>query len=177
MKPNRNPNSARLLSVRSMDEGDLEALRQPSHRPSLRGIKDAHHVLARYLASGLKLHEIAELSGYSIARISTLRSDPAVQNLVAHYRTVLDEGWAKAHDTMATFAIGNMLKAERQISEKLDEADEAGETLPMKELLALTADRMDRFGYGKKTTAVNVNVDFAKNLEAAIARTKRIAAE
>jgi hypothetical protein len=32
---------------------------------------------------------------------------------------------------------------------------------------------MDRFGYGKRQTNVNVNVDFAKRLEAAITRSTR----
>jgi hypothetical protein len=54
-----------------------------------------------------------------------------------------------------------MNKAERQLEDHLDTADERDELLPVRELVAITTDRMDRFGYGKKSMNLNVNVDFA----------------
>ena len=177
MKAQRNANSPRLLSVREMKEADLELLRQPSKRVGVKSIRDSHHAIARHFASGAQLHVVAELTGYSIGRLSVLRSDPSMKDLIERYRAIITEEWREEQDVLAKYATKNMLKAERMISDKLDEADELGETLPMRELLAITSDRMDRFGYGKKTANLNVNVDFAAKLEAAIARTKRIEAE
>jgi len=53
------------------------------------------------------------------------------------------------------------------ISDKIDAAIEADEPLPMRDLIAITSDRADRFGYGKTQRNINLNVDFAAQLEAA----------
>ena len=178
MRVQRHPNSPRILSVRSMVESDLEALRQPSHRQGLtRQLRDSHHTIARLFASGLKNGEIAERTGYAYNRISMLRSDPAMVELIAHYRALVTEAWREEQDNIAQMAVANLTKAERMIADRLDEAEEADQPIPLRELLALTSDRMDRFGYGKKTANLNVNVDFAAKLEAAITRTKKVAAE
>ena len=160
-----------------MVESDLEALRQPSLRTGVAKLRDSHLRMARLFASGLRNYEIAEITGYAYNRVSMLRSDPAMVERVARLREALDADWREEQTTFESVAIRNMTAAERQLSDKLDEADAAGETLPTRELLAITSDRMDRFGYGKKNMNVNVNVDFAAKLEAAISRTKKIAAE
>ena len=67
-----------------------------------------------------------------------------------------------------------MTKAERQISDRLDEADETGESLPIRDLVAVSRDAADRLGLGKKSTVTNLNVDFAAKLEAAIGRSAKI---
>lgn len=178
MRIQRNANTPRVLSSRPLTEADLELLRQPVARVGIRSIRDSHHHLARHLASGLKLWEVSRLTGYSMARISLLRHDPAMEELIAHYRGIITEEWREEQDSLATMAVANMTKAERMLADKLDAADEAGETLPTRELIAITSDRMDRFGYSKKTVNANINVDFAANLERAIAQQqKKIAAE
>jgi len=60
-----------------------------------------------------------------------------------------------------------------QIADKLGEAEEAGETLPVRDLIAISRDAADRFGYGKKQTNVNVNADFASMLERTIDRSRK----
>ena len=178
MNRQRNPNSCRILSVRPLVESDLEALRQPSKRVGLvRSLRDSHHNVARLFALGLSNTEIAERTGYGYNRISMFRSDPAMIELIAHYREMVTESFREEADSFMTTAVANMRKAERQLSDHLDKADEADELLPVRELVAITTDRMDRFGYGKKSMNLNVNVDFAAKLEAAIARTKKVAAE
>jgi len=167
----------RIHSVRPLTEADLEHLRKPVARTSLQTIRESHHIIARAMASGLKLREISDLTGYSIGRLGLLARDPTMQELVTRYRDALTEDWRESQDAMMVFATRNMLAAERQLADKLDAADAEGELLPTRELLAITSDRMDRFGYGKKNMNVNVNVDFAAKLEAAIARTRKVAAE
>lgn len=167
--------TAKILEVRPLVEADLEYLRQPSAAQRLAKIRDSHHHVARLIASGLKLYEVAAATGYAYSRISTLVLDPSVIELVAKYRSMITEDWRQDADNYTSIAVANMTKAERMISDKLDEADEKGETLTMRELLAITADRNDRFGYGKKNMNVNVNVDFAAKLEAAISRSKKVA--
>lgn len=174
MLPQRKP-TAKVLEVRPLVEADLEYLRQPSVTNRVAKIRDSHHAVARLLASGLKMYEVAEATGYAYNRIAILSRDPSVVELVAKYRAMITEKWITNVDHYTHMAVANMTKAERMIADKLDEADEAGETLPMRELLAITADRNDRFGYGKKSMNLNVNVDFAAKLEAAISRSKKVA--
>ena len=143
-------------------------------RPGLQAIRDSHHRVARAFAAGLKLWEVAEVTGYSISRLSILRSDPAIEELIAGYRAQVTEEWREEQDALASLAVANMRKAERQLADRLDAADEEGETLPVRELVAIASDRMDRFGYSKKTVNTNINVDFAAKLEAAIARTREV---
>jgi hypothetical protein len=131
-------------------------------------------MLARYIASGLSIGEAAELSGYSYSRAAVLHADPTFKDLISTYRGKVDEAWARAQDTIQRLAVSNMLKAERMLSDKLDDMDEAGETPTIREIVAITADRMDRFGYSKKTTNLNVNVDFAAKLEKAISRSTKV---
>jgi len=177
--PSRAGAGTRIVSVRPITETDLELLRQPAARYGLATIRDSHHNIARHLAAGLRLHEVAAATGYSISRVKMLRDDPAMAELVSHYRSIIDERWAETVDAHQELAISNMRKAERMIADKLDAADEVGDSLPVRELIAITSDRMDRFGYSKKTVNTNFNIDFAAKLEAAIARSqpKKIAAE
>ena len=178
--PARKAEGTKILSVTPITEADLEQLRKPAARMGLASIRDSHHNVARHLAAGLNLTEVADVTGYSVQRIGTLRQDPAMEELIAHYRGLVTDGWRGEVDSHQNLAMSNMRKAERMIADKLDEADMNGDTLPVRELVAISSDRMDRFGYSKKTANLNVNIDFAARLESAIARTaamKKVAAE
>jgi hypothetical protein len=94
-----------------------------------------------------------------------LRNDPAFAELVALYREKVDEAFVSGVDEFYETSTSNMLRAERMIEEHLDEADESGEKITLKTLMALTADRADRFGYSKKVVNRNENLDFAAMME------------
>lgn len=160
------------FTVRQIERDELGRLLEPRAKPqaSIGKIRDSHHMAARLLAAGLRVYEVAERTGYSAQSITRFQSVPAFQELMAHYRSIADEAYAKVHDQYQTASLANMLAAERHIADHIAELDEAGELLPVKTALAISADKADRFGYGKKTTNLNVNVDFAKNLEGMIRR-------
>lgn len=167
MNIQRNPRSPRITSVRALAPADLALLRQPSARSRLEKLRDSHHIIARCLAAGMSVADTADKVGYNYNRVSMLRSDPAMVELIAKYRDLDTASWLESRDEFHAVATSNMLKAERMIADKIDDAIDANEPLPMRDLLSLTADRADRFGYGKHSTQTNVNVDFASKLEAA----------
>lgn len=167
MNRHRDHRSPRILSVRPMVRDDLEHLRNRSARIKIQKLRDSHHNIARLFASGLKLREIAEASGYSISRLSILRADPTFAELVATYHAKNDAAIQPAVDAYLGYIHSNGLKAERMVADRLDEADESNERIPLKELLAIARDSADRVGYPKKTVQTNLNVNFAANLEAA----------
>lgn len=166
-----------ILAVRPLTRDDLALLIDKrmgeDGRPIIgvvRRFRDTHHRIARLFASGLRIGEVVERSGYSYPRVKTLADDPAFQELIAKYREKVDEAFVQNADAFYEVATSNMLKAEVQLAEHLDRAEEEGELLPAKTLIAISRDAADRFGYGKRQTNLNVNADFASLLERAILR-------
>lgn len=137
-------------------------------------IKDSHHIVARLLASGLNQIDTAARTGYSATRISILANSPAMAELIAHYRDIATAEWAANQDEYYSYIYSNGIKAQRMIADQLDDADENNETIPLNRLLSIAADSADRVGYTKKSTTLNVNVDFAAKLEAARRRSSQV---
>lgn len=131
-------------------------------------------MVARLFARGLRQGQVANICGYSLLRIHQLEHDPAFQQLIAKYRQKVDAIFEEEVEGFVALATSNMIKAERQLADKLDQADEAEETLPTRDLISISRDAADRLGFGKRQTQVNVNVDFAAQLERAIARTSKV---
>ncbi len=165
------PRSVQVFTVRELTARDLEThfASGARHSSSVASFRDTHHRLARLFATGLRSWEVAERSGYSYGRVCQMHGDPAFQELIAVYRAKLNEEWASrgAEEEFATLAQSNMVKAERRLADALDDDDLE---IPVNRLVAIAADRMDRFGFGKRSTQVNLNVDFAAQLDKAIER-------
>jgi hypothetical protein len=156
-----------ITDIRPIARADLSHLLERRPVKTLVTIRDTHHRVARAVAAGLTNAEVALATGYSLGRITTLKADPAFQQLIADYRGLVTAEYVRSVDNFMEIATANMLKAEVMISDKIDAAIEADEPLPMRDLIAITSDRADRFGYGKTQRNVNINVDFAAQLEAA----------
>lgn len=143
-------------------------------KPVAQRLRDPHHRLARFIAMGHTNTAAAALAGYSINRVAMFLQDPAFKQLVAEYRNMVNDSFKEQVDEYMALSVANMTKAERMISEHLDKADEEGELLPLSKLDTISQGRMDRFGYGKKQTNLNVNVDFAAQLEKARQRSGKV---
>jgi len=140
-------------------------------KPSVvKRFKDSHHMLARMFASGMRPGEVCLAAGYSNSRVSVFLADPAFQELIAQYREAVDHTWRQGIDNYHTLATANMLVAERMLSDRLEAAEDEGVLPSVRELVMISADRADRFGFAKRTTQVNLNLDFAAQLDRAIAR-------
>lgn len=172
--PGRSVRERKIGSVRSLAVDDLQILTEKRTRPAAARFRDPHHNVARLIAAGLRLPEVAKRTGYSIGRVTMLHGDPAFQELIAYYRKLVDQTFLMATDDYFELLTSNMVKAERMIADKLDTADFDGETLPVRDLATISRDAADRLGYGKKQTTVNVNVDFAAQLERAIKRSGKV---
>ena len=167
--------SSYITDIRPLTREDLAEIMIPRNAPVVQRLRDPHHHVVRLIAAGVRpMEEVARRSGYTIARIHGLNTDPAFKELVASYRGAIDAAFIRSQDDYYELATSNMVKAERQIAEKLERAEEEGELLPTRDLIAISRDAADRFGYGKKAMNVNVNVDFASKLEQAIARSGKV---
>ena len=162
-------------AVREITREDLPRLvEKRNSTPLLARIRDPHHRVARMFAMGMRVHEVRDRTGYSYQRLATLRGDPSFKELVAQYRNDVHESFKENVDDYHELLVSNMLKAETQLAEKLEIAEEEGEFLPVRDLIAISRDAADRTGYGKRQTNLNVNVDFAAQLEKAIARSCKV---
>lgn len=163
-----------IENVRPVTRDELPRLHEKRPQTLVQRLRDSHHNVARLLALGLRDFEVAQRSGYSMQRVYTLKLDPSFAELVEHYRQQARATFEEAADDYLTLAAQNMIKAERMIADKLDAADADDKALPTRELIAISRDAADRLGYGKKQTNINVNVDFAAQLERAINRSGKV---
>lgn len=162
-------------AIRELTREDMEVLKAPRPKsPTVATLRDSHHRVARLFAMGLRPAQVSAKSGYSIARIGALQTDPSFQNLVETYRKMVDESWKAEVDEFYELASKNKIVAERMIADQLEEAEAEDEKIPLKTLVAIVADRADRTGHGKKSTNVNVNVDLGSRLERARARATKV---
>jgi hypothetical protein len=98
-----------------------------------------------------------------------------MQDLVAKYRGKVDAAWlAQVGDDYA-IAVRSRQMALNQRYDRLEAAD-CGDIppIPLKDLNAIIADTEDRYGVMKKSGNINLNADFAAELERAIARSGKV---
>lgn len=163
----------RILAVRPLNEADLPALREKSAPMArLTALRDSHHTVARLMASGMTNVQIAETTGHSLGSMTRYRRDPSMMELVAHYRALVTDEWLNDVDRISSMSVSAIAKGLRTIHDHFDDADSRGELVPMNRALNVVSDLMDRFGYGKKSQQTNLNVNYAAELEAAIARSR-----
>lgn len=161
-----------ILSKRPLTPADLGALeRAPVDGRMVKKLRGSHHRIALLLAAGYKDNQVAEMVAYSPGRIGQLKADPAFIDLMAYYQNEVDENTREELDLYYSIAIQNRIKTARMIGDKLDAIEDAGlDTVSLRELVTVHSDFADRTGYPKRSVAVNVNVDFAAQLEKAVKR-------
>lgn len=169
--PGRPAKKPSIDSVRELTREEVASIPR-GKAPAVVRLRDTHHMVARLFALGLRPFMIAERTGYSIARISILSADPAMQELVASYRASVDESWKETADEYFENATAVRRASIRLIRDRLEEA-EPGD-IPLNQLVAIHADTADRTGYPKRKESVNLNVDFAARLEQAVRRSNEV---
>jgi hypothetical protein len=151
---------------RALDEGDLVLIRSgvkdaPSMASPLQRLRSRHHALAKALAEGMRPGIAAATFGYSISRVSILQSDPAFNELLAHYRAEKDHDYARVHERL----VGISVDALDEIDKRLEENPDGISMSQLTKLVELSADRT---GHGPKASQdVNINIGFAERLREA----------
>lgn len=166
----------KITSIRPLTREDLGEITK--HRGSavslVTKLRDAHHRVARLLASGLRDGEVSLATGYSLGRIYQLKQDPTMKDLIAKYRDIVDEAFVDSQTEHYETLTRVKMKSARMLEEHLDKADEDDELIPINRLVSIFDTVSDRVGITKRSTNLNVNVDFAAKLEAAIARSEKV---
>lgn len=147
-----------------LDEGDLALLDEPrgaDAAPVVLKLRERHHALARLLAEGRTPGEAALMTRYSQSRVSILLSDPAFQDLVAHYRETVNEEFVDFQRKLSELAID----AAHVLQERMEDApDDLADSL----LLRVVEVGADRTGHGPSAKQeVNVRIGLADRLREA----------
>src|SRR5262245_20868165 len=158
-----------VKAIMDLVREDLEVLKPPRPAPVVQRFRDSHHRVARLLAFGMTVTQVAEATGYSINRICQLKQVPAFQDLTASYRKgVVDDEYRKVVKEYYDLVAENKLKAERMVGDRLDIAEEEGELPPMRDLISIS--RRD-----DHSTNIQMNFgDFGQQLERAMSESTKI---
>lgn len=139
----------------AVDVGDLvERASSPlatSEAPSLAKLRQIHHEIARLLASGLTEAEVAASTGYSLSRISILKSDPSFKELLAYYQARSEEVFIDVKKRLAM--LGMDAAAELQ-----DRLDFKSDSLTNTQLIEITKATLDRAGFNPVAKSESVSV-------------------
>jgi hypothetical protein len=163
-----------LKAIRDLIPDDLLRLREKRSTPATQRLRDPHHALARLIAAGVRPKDAAAQTGYTISRVYVLHSDPTFKDLVAKYRDDVDGAYVDAQEEVYAAHNRVRLKALNHLEQAFDKAEEEGELIPFRNSLAAFSDLSDRVGVQKKSTQTNINLDFAKDLEARLASARAV---
>lgn len=142
--------------------------------PTYVRFRESHHAIARMFAAGWTISKVAHETGFTRRRLHILLGDPLFQELVVEKSKTLEERIDEGMDHFYEIHYGNTMMAARRLNERLAELEEQNEHLSVRDYLAIVKDGADRFGYGVKSTRININADFAASLDRAIERADKV---
>lgn len=143
-------------------------VQKPRTLSTLTMLSERHRNLARLLAMGKTDWECSVITGYTVSRISILKTDPAMRNLIKHYSEEKDIVYVQAHEKMAQ-VVSTALDV---LQERLEDEEQVKE-MSTGQLLSIIEVSADRSGLGPSSKSeVSVNVNIAERLELARKRAR-----
>lgn len=121
----------------------------PQPGQALLSIRHSHHQLARLIVEGEDQANVALLTGYSPAYISTLKNDPAFRELLSFYKDQKDAKFVDVLDRLKTLGLSTLDELQR----RLEEDPAAWKNRELMELADMTLGRVAPQGTAAKTTA------------------------
>lgn len=104
-----------LEDLNALVEGNTPAEAQ-QHGTLLR-IRNQHHQLARHIASGTEMIEVARITGYTPAYISVLKADPAFQELLRYYEAQTEAKFVDTVERAASLGIQALEELQERLTE------------------------------------------------------------
>jgi hypothetical protein len=113
--------------------------------PILQRIRQVHHLMARHLAAGKSLIEVASIVNYTPQRVGDLTRDPNFAHLVAHYVDMLEDSQVDKMEKFKAMQMDIADLAQEEILSRLEDPKKISQ-LPVAELRALSGSALDRVG-------------------------------
>lgn len=121
---------------------------------TVKKIRDSHHWLARLLAEGKKDAEASAITGYSVSRISILKSDPAFQEVLQHYRDIREEVFVDVVERFKVLA----LDATGELQDRLSEEPDGFSNGQLLDVLKAVGDRAGYAPVQKSQTMIGIGI-------------------
>lgn len=107
--------------IRQLTPSDLPSIQNPPSGTEVvsvvKQLRHSHHRLAELVASGRPPVEISLVTGYSASYISSLKGDPAFNELVAHYEFQKTEIFADAMDRLKSLGLDAIEKLHERLND------------------------------------------------------------
>lgn len=120
----RRPPRLTIEVVRELTDEDLPGLtsRLPvgASAHKLHQIRHSHHLLARCLANGHSIAEASLITGYGPTYISSLKNDPAFDELVSHYETNKELVMVDVMERLRALGLNTVEELQRRLDEDPD---------------------------------------------------------
>jgi hypothetical protein len=113
--------------------------------PSLQKLRSRHHQLAQQLSSGMTDFQVSVSLGYSLSRISILKSDPTFRELLSYYEKQHEALHLDVQERLINLGLDSIETLQSRLDDDPDEFSN-------KELLEVAEMALDRTGHGKSST-------------------------
>lgn len=139
----------------------------PAARANLTQIRHSHHQLARILSEGKSHTDASQITGYSPAYISVLKTDPSFSELISYYAAQQEMQHVDVLDRMRVLGLNTLEELQTRLetdpdSYSLRELMEQAELMLIKPMAA-TRSTMPIASGGVGNHGVQVNVNFVKS--------------
>lgn len=149
--------------IRPLTPTDLEAIQNPPAGTEVisvvKQLRSSHHRLAELVASGRPPVEISIVTGYSASYISSLKGDPAFNELVAHYEFQKTEIFADAMDRLKSLG----LDAIEKLHERLNDPEKTWSNKELMDLVDMSlvapAQAKPVIGYGGAVAGASLSLE------------------
>lgn len=144
--------------TRELTKEDIEASDKAavgvSTVPAIKSIRETHHVIAQLIARGHKDIDVSRATGYSPSRISVLKRDPAMAELIQFYVGQVQDAFKDTVGKMKLITDDAL----DILGERLDADPDAFTNNTLLEIIKTTGDRA---GYApvQKSISVSATID------------------
>lgn len=147
--------------IRQLGPADLAAIQNPPESaegtPVVRQLRHSHHRIAELVAAGRPPAEISIVTGYAASYISSLRGDPAFNELVAYYEFQKREIFADSIERLKSLG----LDAIERLHERLNDPEKVWSNKELMDLveMSLVAPQQAKGTPGGTQAAANLNLE------------------
>lgn len=148
--------AGQLQTTQKSDEKDIQVLRA------------RHHSVARYLAMGISEGVVAELTGFTPSYLSTLKNNPSMLELIAHYRAPSTSITQEISEQLRTAGVSALMSLIEDLAQG---------RVDINQKIQIAKLGVDRSGNGPSSTQHNINetriVDVAEVAKLALEARRR----
>lgn len=117
----RNKLPLNIEFIRALTSSDLPSIQNPPNElatlPMVQKLRSSHHRLAELIAAGRPPAEIAIITGYSPSYISSLKGDPAFNELVSYYECQKQSIFADSMERLKSLGLDAIEKLHERLND------------------------------------------------------------